>query len=376
MFYDNLIFDILDIFYKYLEPIHDKYLQFFLKPDSFLILIPCNCSFVQDNQKVSRWREYIKKFSKFNATIALSYSGDGQLVSDYREQREMADEFYEKLFDFLEEFKYLSHPMLSPENVHNWIENYDWWIEKAKQYYLPSMPLEFQPMILEVRNDEWTDDNIEDLLKVIKHIVDVRLNMCENDIDHLAYHLFSGDGKNNTLQKLLSYDLIELRPGTGMELDKVSCSIQGLLHVQLNNLTIVPCHRTSYRQFQAGRFVVEDGHITGVEAENVTMFLAIMGQKAQYTPKCIECPINALCSKGCFGAQYEVGAEIFQPALSVCKMKKAKIVFLIAYYKQLGVLDSALRQGVLSQEHYNYYMNILDLLGGALDEFGDIGFAD
>jgi hypothetical protein len=46
-----------------------------------------------------------------------------------------------------------------------------------------------------------------------------------------------------------------------------------------------------------------------------------------------------MCLRGCYGAQYEYGEEIFMPVPGVCKMLKTKYDFLIRKYDELGVIE-------------------------------------
>ena len=66
LFYDDLYFDVLDVFYEVLEPLHKKYRPVFVK-NAGLILTPTNFSFLHDDAKADRVNEYIAKFAKLNS---------------------------------------------------------------------------------------------------------------------------------------------------------------------------------------------------------------------------------------------------------------------------------------------------------------------
>ena len=49
------------------------------------------------------------------------------------------------------------HPMVSAENVQYWKENFDWWDQQCREYGYDAFR---DVMMLEVRNDGWTEENI------------------------------------------------------------------------------------------------------------------------------------------------------------------------------------------------------------------------
>lgn len=370
LFYDNLIFDIFDIFYKYVLNIYKNYRNLLLE-NEFVIMFPCNCSFIKDDKKVLKLEEYLNKFLQIGVRIIISYSGDGKMVTENREKIDLDDSYYDKLFTFLSKYEFCCHPMIAPENIHKWIENYDWWIEQHDKYF--SFLPDCEPMLSIVRNDYWTSENINEFLNLLHHQFNRRLKLCENNIDHLAYHLFKGDGKNNTLRKNEWGDLIRLDLYKGYNLERLSCSIQGLLHITLNNLSIYPCHRTSYRQFKEAHFVLGDNNkIIDIEPDNVSLMLSIYYTKGNFLPKCSTCPINDLCHKGCLGAQYEACGELFQPAQTVCNLFFAKIKYLIQLYLDSGVLDSAMKQQLITSSEYKYYLDILNYPRKEIEEWVQI----
>ena len=86
--------------------------------------------------------------------------------------------------------------MISAETIENSIENFDWWIENLERVYFhehlndrshfkPRMPF-----MLEVRNDNWTDEKIEYYLKLLEHIIQWRLSLVNNNIEKFAKSLY------------------------------------------------------------------------------------------------------------------------------------------------------------------------------------------
>ena len=56
--------------------------------------------------------------------------------------------------------------MVGACNISKWVENYDWWLDQYKKYFPDDE--DFQPSMLEVRNDDWTEENIQDYLKFLE----------------------------------------------------------------------------------------------------------------------------------------------------------------------------------------------------------------
>ena len=354
MFYDGLYFDILDIFYEYMSNLSALYKkQYNEKNEPVNIFAPVNFTFITNDEQVQKFDEYYNKFIKIGVRLGFSCSIDGYYCTDTRERKTLDDEYYDKLFKFLQKYHMRCHPMVAPSNIHNWKENYFWWKEQYKKYFRENA-IDILPMMLEVRNDEWTQERIDNLLAFYDVMIDDRLNdFCQGDIDNFARHIFCGDGKNDTLPRLGSYDPIQ--PFGNENQERLGCGISGLLHITLNNLSIVPCHRTSYQQFTSGYLTKDEtGHINGVHGENVSLMLAIYHLVQNSLPRCCNCKYKLPCLKGCLGAQYETNGELFQPCISVCNMFQQKFNHLINKYQELGVIESAKKQELLtqSQEHF------------------------
>lgn len=363
MFYDGLYFDILDIFYKHFSILKERFAPL-LNKNEISIIAPCNFSFIENDETVNRLNEYILKFRhEFHAEVGFSVSTDGKYAIDTREMKPLNDEYFDKIFNFMEQHHRIGvHPMISASNIDCAIENYEWWKEVFKTKFKNNFCAKnFLPSYLEVRNNEWTTEKIQKYIQFIDHVFNDRLQMCNNDVDHLAYHLFKGDGKNDTLAKLSYNDLIRLDVNEA-HYDDISCSIQSLFHVTLNNLSIVPCHRLAYKQLSAGNFICDEKNekIIGVESYNIVPLIDIKAINNQDQPKCFSCIYSPYCVKGCLGAQYEASGELFMPALSVCELLKSKYNYLLYLYKSSGVLDSAIRQGLLSDQDLQYMNLILE----------------
>lgn len=365
LFYDNIYFDILDIFYKYLKPLYDKYPQIF-KANEGLILTPTNFSFIDDDEKTARVEDYIDKFAGINWELGFSISTDGKYAVDTREQREVDDIHFDKLFKWTLKYpKGGFHPILSASNIQNGIKNYIWWKEQFAKYYADKGPNAYSPLPywLEARNDEWTSDKIQLYLDLLDYMVEDRLTMCNDNIDELAFHLFSGSGDHGTLPALLHFDLLNINPiggGTEVGSNVHSCSLAGLVCINVSNFAIVPCHRLTYRQFKGGHFIVDENNkIIDAEPYNIGTYLNMVLMPAAAHPTCSQCTYNSLCHKGCIGAQFEASGEPFLPCLSVCDLYKNWYRHLIVKYDEMGILESGYNQGIIPEEMRLVYDTIL-----------------
>lgn len=205
-------------------------------------------------------------------------------------------------------------------------------------------------MFLEVRNDSWTEDKLKSYMKWLNYILDYDYNkywigheqefymtmLCsERDKCQIDYN-------DSILPKdfVFGYMPTTISPATSKSF---GCSIGNLLSIRLGDLSIVPCHRTSYPKFIYGKFDVDDDKITGVTASNPFLMFNIIGQGTVTQFKCDTCPINSCCMHGCLGSQWENTQDLFYPVESVCNLNKVKIIFMTAkaeHFAKLHNLDT------------------------------------
>ena len=362
LFYDGFVFDILDIFYEYMSHEHEMYRNLYTQKTNFpvSIQIPTNPTFILDNDKTIKIDQYIEKFWDIGVRIYLSISTDGYYCIDTRERAQYPDEYWDKLFKFCYKHEYFFHPMVGADNIENWIENYDWWKEKITEYdFEPKMgPGHFLPMMLEVRNDNWTPEKIGSYIRFLNYMIDDRFAMCNYNLEDFTRHIMK-NGEQSSLHPLNGgYDPILLINED--EKQNLLCGLQTTIHIRLNDLTIVPCHRTTYKQFEAGQFVLDPttNKIVDVEPKNVCMWLQIMNIRRNTLPRCAKCVIQPYCISGCLGAQYESSGEIFCPIDSVCLLFLNKVTFLIHKYEKMGVFEMAKKIGCLPPKREQYINNI------------------
>ena len=337
LFYDNFWFSIMDIFKKYYIDIQNKTQE----NKTAFIMIPCNFSFCHSDEKIKKVKQYVEDFKKLNVIILFSYSSDGKYSTDIREKRELSDDYYDKVFSLMAEYKWSAHPMISYEGINNAIKNYQWWVQMYNKYIIPANPHDFLPGFLEVRNDGWTNESIEKYLELLEYVIQHRLQLCHNNINELMKHLFYPKWYLEEQHILPKHemDLISLHYYP-FEDNTMHCAIGQIFAINCANLSFVPCHRTSYSFFTGGKFKIENNKIVDIEAlEGIHGYFNQLTANTTFNLKCLNCRNRYFCMKGCRGAQFEYSLETFLPIPSVCNLLDLKYSFLMQRYHELGIFN-------------------------------------
>ncbi len=151
-----------DLFEKYFIIIKKEDPDIFELPT--VISIPSNLAFVYDYpEKAEKVLKRAKEFrEKYFTRLLFSWSTDGLYCIEGRENKKLSQEYFDTIFKFCKKIGCGFHPMISASNVKYWKENYQWWLDMYKKFDLSSGTNDFQPMMLEVRNNDWTEENIKD----------------------------------------------------------------------------------------------------------------------------------------------------------------------------------------------------------------------
>ena len=347
LFYDDFYFEIIELFYNFYEKIinnNPDYLQIIKEKagDEYpLIVVPCNFSFCRDKSKIARLEQDLEKMKTLGITICFSYSGDGKYLTDTRERTDISDELYDEIFSLIARHpEFGCHPMVGACNISKWVENYDWWLDQYKKYFPDDE--DFQPSMLEVRNDDWTEENIQDYLKFLEQVIKRRLELYNNDLTKFTASVIYFDPKKYQQYGLTKYTLgidpIHMLPSIPGWSNHLSCDIGFSFIVNCYDLSIVPCHRLAYPHLKGGHFEVQQDKIVNIIAdEGINAYFNAISTVPHYLPKCASCDYNMFCAKGCRGAQYEACGDYMVPILSVCNLFQAKWDFLFKRYHELGV---------------------------------------
>lgn len=301
-----------------------------LRTDSFTI--PSNCSFVADEIQLGKIQRYIDALSRQGVRLVFSISVDGAPVEDFARPLNngwvKTEEFYDRLFLFAQHNTYYFHPMVAACDIEKWIENFQWWENKCIEY---DMDPDVCIMMLEVRNNDWTQEKIESYCKLLDYFIDRQWKNNDYNIERFCKELFNYQGGG--LHGYVPYAPARSDTFPG-------CTVANSLTVRAGDLAICPCHRTAYNKFLYGRFVVENDKICDIEGYNPQMAMRILMSNFNLTNfGCDTCIYSKYCLKGCLGSQYETTGDPFMPMECVCKFFKAKLKFLANKYNELGVYD-------------------------------------
>ena len=312
--------------FQALEMILDKFKDAKNKPES--ITIPTNYTFILSKTLIEKVEDLLKKSREVGVPIFLSASLDGKYCEKNRPFRgggiePRDDKYYDKVFSFNKKWNFMYHPMVYSEHIEDWKDNFLWFQKMFRKHDVPWHYI----YLLEVRNREWSKEQILKFAEFIDFLIKWTFsNPCHKNPSEFLNFLFK-DGFN-----ILRSPLTTIGRGLG-------CSIQAGLYVRLGDLAIVPCHRTSYEPFVQGRFIVKNGKITGIRANNPELMIGIMSMAGKTQPMCESCLLKHLCALGCLGSQFETTGDLFSPIPTVCQLEHAKIMAMVKAYQDLGIFD-------------------------------------
>lgn len=310
-----------------------QYLKKGMRIDQFLIA--SNCSFVYNDKARNQIQNYINQFQIYNSCITYSISIDGKIIEEQERPLNNGmvknDDYYDKIFTFAKYNGYNFHPMVAANSVKYWIENYQWWESQFEKWDMDINSI----MMLEVRNAEWTEENIRDYLTFLNYLIDNFIKKyCNNDPKLLANAMMRvRNPKHVSLSGYIPWIFTEAD-------DFLGCSISENLTVRLGDLAICPCHRTAYNKYLYGKFIVKNGEIVDIEANNPQMAIKVLlGNIKSVTNRCDTCLFRDYCLKFCLGSSLESLGDPFIPDHNICTFFHSKYSFLIKKYKELGIID-------------------------------------
>lgn len=222
--------------------------------------------------------------------------------------------------------------MVAASSIHKWIENFEWWKTMCEKY---DMDVDRAVMMLEVRNDNWTEECIQKYCELLDYMIeDEKIRKCNNDNSVFFRRLFClGQNEQNPIDGYVPYGISPADTFAG-------CSVANYLTVRLGDMAICPCHRTAYNRLLYGWFKVEDNQIVDIIGNNPQMATRVLMSNNTYcTLGCDVCKYHTICLKGCFGSQYEALGDPFYPIQNICDFFIAKYSFLINKYIEMGAID-------------------------------------
>ena len=344
LFYDDLFFDmvpILEKYYIWLNNTHYDFINQHLINDTGrgepCIIIPCNMSFCNDDNKIKKVEAIVRRMNKLNVKLFFSYSTDGKYSTSIREKKVIEDEFFDKVFALCEKYNWGVHPMISYEGIDNTIENYKWFKKKFKQFKLNNGST--NPYYLEVRNDGWTDEALQKYKEFLQfYLNDIFHNENGSDLERMFNDYFRAfEVKGRT------YVCMDNGEALGklniIKENHMPCGL-GILDLSINisAMTLMPCHRLGYNELIGGKFKIKDNKIQEIiPTEYYNSYINLLYLNNSVKPKCITCKYHTICMKGCAGAQYEYSGDAFTSIPSVCKMLEVKYSTTIDFYHSIGL---------------------------------------
>ena len=325
IYHTQLAWDIFDLILEYMDK--GWKLQ--------KLTIPTNGSFMLKQETTDKAQYYIDEFRKRNCQLAFSFSIDGYVVDKQarplrsdKEEGLRDKDFYDRVMKFAIKNQLCFHPMLAASDVNKWKENLDWWYDTMKKC---QMNYRERVGILEVRNANWTEQNLKDYCGLLTYAVDRQIKEeFDNNPDRFIYSIF---GVSSPISGGINTMFMD-------ECSQYGCTIPHQLTIRLGDLAIAPCHRTAYPELLYGKFNVEDGKITGIEAKNVYTAMKVLTADMRTTLiGCDTCDFKTFCMHQCYGNSKEEAGDPFIRVENVCELLKVGIYHKIKLYNDRGYYD-------------------------------------
>lgn len=299
-----------------------------------LIVAADNMQFIKDDVATGKVQSYIDRLKELGITFYISASVDGKYCDYGRTEND--DEYYKKLNQFLVKNNSHLHPMVSADNVKYQIDNFMWF----KETFDPAVANEI--MMLEVRNGDWTDESIYELMRFCDFLIDYKFNNEFNqDKKRFLKYVLNVRDEEVGFEHDVPYNNIALNTSNIFQgFDSFNCSAYGTFCIRVADLSVAPCHRLFYPELKIGEFKVNDTNtITHFEPHNIELLLLECTAKRSCLPHCEKCKFQDLCVGFCQGASYEAYKNLLVPQIEVCKMYRAKISFLIKKFDSMGLFE-------------------------------------
>ena len=305
------------------------------------ITIPSNATFLEDDLKTVEIQNRIDRFKSIGVEFSFSLSIDGKYLEDIERERydgsKRCEDFYDKVFTFAKHNSYGFHPMLSAKSAKYWIDNYKWWLGMLKKYQMPVDRI----MLLEVRNDDWEEEDILEYQKFLRYLVDLTFQFHNNNFEDVIDDIFLLNqvymtGSDRLWTEDVNYMPISLNTSKG----HYGCTISQHLTVRLGDLAICPCHRTAYNKYLYGKFNQdENGKIIGMEANNPQAAINILLlDKRTAVLGCDSCIFNKFCLGTCRGQSIESMHDILRNDPKVCNFLYQKYFFMFKLFEEKGFM--------------------------------------
>lgn len=325
------------------------------------IICPDNMQFLKNNDLTLQVENYIKLMESIGIPLILSASIDGKYCDNYRTPN--SDDYYEKLASFLKQHSFLIHPMISANNAKHQIKNFSWMLNNFGE------DIVYHSTFLEVRNSDWNENSIQDLIQFCDYLVDTIFETMGQDKLKMLKYVFhikdfsSIDQKfNHDAHNPIRLPLNEFFSGH----DSIGCSFNLNLSIRAADLVVAPCHRLFYPLLHLGHFNIVNNEIIDFEPKNVSLLAGQRHFKRSCMPICEHCGLIGICIGHCLGSSYEEYGNMMIPQMEVCQMLRSKTAFLIYKYNTMGLFEKLPEiKHLLKDEEYHY---LEDLISSILED--------
>lgn len=309
------------------------YLEKMTEGKKIPVIIPTNGTFFLSEEKTREIQNFLDKVKSEGFSLFLSISVDGKYLDNetrpLKNGKKYEEDFYDRMFTFGAKNKLSYHPMVGAKGIKKWIENFDWYLKNIQKYYNLTTPWQAcnYLYLLEVRNPDWTTEELNELSKFLRYLIDVVFEDCLTTEDRVE-----------RLQSRTLNIFSSLTSSVGRGL---GCSIQQCLDIRVGDLALVQCHRTSYEELLGAYLdISEEGEFIIKEVKNVNSYIFTQALNFTYLAKCSSCPINFFCSGPCLGCNYEINKDLYTVVPTVCDLEYKKTLESIKYIekKDPGVL--------------------------------------
>jgi hypothetical protein len=308
--------------FKAVEKLIDFYANNNIKTWSTL---PSNFSFLFDDAKTRRVEYLLDRGRNKGVYIHLSASVDGKYCDvnrPFKDGRIRDDVYYKKFWEFVKKWNCGLHPMVYSNNIEKWKDNFLWFQENVEKYGLSWKA----PYLLEVRNQEWTRQQLKDFYKFYRFITKYAYE--KSGVTKKGFPQYAHDNKLFNVFTLFG----KVGRGTG-------CSIQTTIQLRLGDLMHTLCHRAAYTPNELWKFKVENDKIVDIEAINGPLTVAWITADTKNFPMCEQCFLKYMCIGQCWGSMFEVNRDVFVPIPSVCAMEHIKAKAVMDELDDLGILN-------------------------------------
>ncbi len=318
------------------EPYFDLLYDFICRvrdPEGLSISIPTNATWIKNEDTVHKIeKNIIERFANKGVHASFSMSIDGGPLDNYSRpfknpSMQYTEDMYKRIFEFCVRHGYGTHPMLSAHNVHDWVENFKWFVQKWQEVGMSKKEAIDRTYILEVRNPDWKPEDLKALHTFIMEI---------------GHYIFEDIYEGNLRD--FYHEIVEENRGnffgaiSGTVARGMPCSIETSFPVRADN-KLISCHRLGFQGYEGGKFVSDGEKIVDIEPINPDSFMASRFFEFATGLQCNHCPIRYICGGFCLGANYEMTGEQYLPVPTVCRMEMVKVKALTELYRDIGVLE-------------------------------------